>query len=137
MKAELRVASIFHPISSFLTLAFLASLAVQTFAQDNQQMLVYIGTISGKESPSEGIYVAKLDAASGKISQPTVAAKTKSCSFVALHPSGKFLYATHESEGMGAVAAFSINRETGELNELNEKSTGGKGTCFVGCDPSG
>lgn len=46
--------------------------------------LVYFGTYTGPKS--QGIYVARFDATTGKLGAPGLAAETKSPSFVAVHP---------------------------------------------------
>ena len=95
------------------------------------ETLVYFGTYTTrKDAPSEGIYVSTLDDATGELSQPRVAARLTNPSFVAIHPSGNYLYSVSEvftdAGKTGGVVAFSIN-EDGTLNKLNERSTGGPG----------
>src|SRR5689334_22355071 len=58
---------------------------------------VFVGTYT-KANGSKGIYRCELDAASGKLSAPQLAAEARSPSFLAIHPSGKFLYAVGEYE---------------------------------------
>ncbi|MFO1021912.1 MAG: lactonase family protein [Planctomycetales bacterium] len=93
----------------------------------------YIGTYNSPKS--KGIYRSELDLASGKLSEPILAVEAESPSFVALHPSQKFLYAVNESGG-GTVAAFAIDAE-GQLKFLNQKSSGGAGPCHLIVDPAG
>ncbi len=59
---------------------------------------VYVGTYtSGKgEEKSRGIYLLDLDVRSGKLSTPRLACEAIDPSFLAIHPSGKFLYAVSE-----------------------------------------
>jgi 6-phosphogluconolactonase len=66
----------------------------------------------------------------------------KNPSFLAIHPSGKYLYSVSEvndSEGKpgGAVSAFSLDRKTGELKMLNHQSSEGQGPCHVSTDKTG
>ena len=56
---------------------------------------VYFGTYTGKDG-SKGIYRSKFDDATGKLSAPELAAEMGSPSFVAIHPTNKFLYAVGE-----------------------------------------
>jgi len=102
------------------------------------ETLVYIGTYTG--GPSEGIYVSTLNEASGELSTPVLAATIENPSFVAIHPSGKTLYAASEIFGpsgkSGGVAAFSIH-DDGTLERLNQRSSGGGGACHVAVDPTG
>ena len=59
-----------------------------------QKFRVYFGTYTGAQS--KGIYHSTLDLATGQLSPPQLAAEIKSPSFVAIHPSRKFLYAVSE-----------------------------------------
>lgn len=100
---------------------------------------VYIGTYTGKNS--QGIYLIEMDPATGKLSEPVVAAETVNPSFLAIHPSKKFLYSVgeigkFEGKPVGAVSAFSIG-EDGKLTLINQQPSGGGGPCHVSLDPSG
>jgi 6-phosphogluconolactonase len=100
---------------------------------------VYIGTYTGGKS--RGIYTARFDAESGRLSAPELAAPATNPSFLALHPNGHFLYAvgemdTFEGKRAGAVSAFRI--ETGgKLSPLNSQGSGGTGPCHLSVDQSG
>ena len=63
------------------------------WAQDNieNEYWVYFGTYTGGDS--EGIYATDFNAQNGETGAIRLVAKTTQPSFVALHPSGKFLYA--------------------------------------------
>jgi 6-phosphogluconolactonase len=101
---------------------------------------MYVGTHAGKKS--EGIYVMRLNAETGKVGPATLAVKAPAASFVVIHPNGKFLYAVNEvrdpqGKKAGAVCAYAIDRKTGLLTELNHQPCGGMGPCFVGLDHEG
>ncbi len=101
---------------------------------------VYFGTYTGAKS--KGIYLAMFDPATGSLSIPVLAAETTSPSFLALHPTGRFLYAVNEISNFqgnpgGAVTAFAIEPNTGLLRQLNQASTGGGGPCHLIVDPTG
>ncbi len=49
------------------------------------ELRVYIGTYTRGES--RGIYLSRLDLATGKLQPPELAAETKNPSFLAIHPS--------------------------------------------------
>ena len=103
-------------------------------------LLVYIGTYTGAKS--KGIYRSHLNPATGQLTTPELAAETPSPSFLALHPSRRFLYAVaemHNPDGkrIGALSAFSIDPATGHLTLLNRASSGGGGSCHLAVDPSG
>lgn len=102
--------------------------------------LVYFGTYTS--GPSKGIYVSRFDTITGKLSAPELAAETKNPSFLALHPTGKFLYAVGEvndalGQRAGAVHAYSLDVRTGKLAALNQQTSGGTGPCHVSVDASG
>jgi 6-phosphogluconolactonase len=123
---------------------------LETFPEDrlltvdepkNEKLSVYIGThtAGGK---SKGIYRSDLNLADGRLSEPRLAAEAVNPTFLALHPSGRFLYAVSEvadSDGKksGGVAAFSLDSATGELTALNKQPSGGAGPCHVNVDRPG
>ena len=108
-------------------------------AETSGRFFAYVGTYTG--GASKGIYVAKFDAATGKLSAPELAAETPNPTFLAIHPSGKFLYADSEVVADGkkssALAAFAIDRTTGRLTALNSEPCGGRGVCHVAVDATG
>jgi len=95
---------------------------------------VYVGTYTGHGS--QGIYVWRFDPATGKAEEAGLAAETESPSFLAVHPSRKYLYAVNES-GKGMVTAFAIDAATGKLQKLNSVSTEGSDPCHLSVDKSG
>src|SRR5829696_5961095 len=99
---------------------------------------VFLGTYTGKDG-SKGIYRCKLDDATGKLSEPEVAAEMGSPSFVTIHPNKKFLYAVGEGGGKdgGPVVAFALDAKTGKLTKLNEDKSGGNGPCHIAISPKG
>jgi 6-phosphogluconolactonase len=104
------------------------------------RMWVFIGTYtSGK---SEGIYRATLDLTTGALSKPELAAKVENPSFLAIHPTGKFLYAAGEMSNFegkpgGAVSSFALDGTTGALKLLNQQSSRGAGPCYLVVDRAG
>ena len=104
------------------------------------QTLVYIGTYTGAKS--QGIYLARLDSATGVLSRQELAAETINPSFLAVHPNRRFLYAVNEvSNPVGksgpAVVAFGIAAATGKLSLLNAQPTGGAAPCHLVVDQAG
>lgn len=102
---------------------------------------VFIGTSTGKNSGSKGIYLADFDADTGKLSEPKLAAEYQNPGFLALHPSKPVLYACGSPkqpfpDASGSVAAFAIDESHG-LKFLGESSTGGKGACHLAVDSTG
>lgn len=120
-------------------LAALAAAPVSAVAAP-KEALVYFGTYTRKNS--KGVYVARMDLASGKLGEPQLAGEVANPSFVALHPNGRFLYAVSEMGGSdtkpsGAVTAFSIDRSSGKLANLNKVSSKGDGPCHLNVDKTG
>lgn len=107
-------------------------------AKTSNQYLVYFGTYTRKTS--KGIYCAKLDATTGKVSEPELAGEMSNPSFVAIHPNLKNLYAVTEmgarGEG-GTITSFSIDRASGKLTKINQVSSKGNGPCHLNVDRTG
>jgi len=111
----------------------LALLSTQTLAAQNND--VYFGTYT-KKSPSEGIYHARFEAKTGKLSTPELAAKILNPSFIVIHPNGKYLYSVNGGSS-GKVNAFAIDQKSKKLKLLNQSSSGGKGPCHVSLTKNG
>lgn len=98
--------------------------------------LVYIGGYTaGSNGRGEGITVFGQDAQTGALEPLGLAAATPGPSFLAWHPSGRYLYAVDESND-GGVAAFAVE-PSGLLRLLNRESSGGATPCYVTVHPSG
>ncbi len=110
------------------------------FAASAAETLVYIGTYTGQGS--KGIYLSKLDTDTGKLSAPTLVSETPNPTFLAVHPSGKYLYAANEVADFqgkpgGGVSSYKINGSSGALELINSQSTSGGGNCHVSTDKTG
>jgi 6-phosphogluconolactonase len=99
--------------------------------------LVYIGTYT--RAQSKGIYVSRLDMATGTLTSPELAIATANPSFLVLHPNHRFLYAVGETSGPsnGVVNAFGIDSKTGALTLLNQQTSAGRGPCHLAVDKTG
>src|SRR5882762_214887 len=128
------------------TLLFLALLALTTPVVWGQKThakgsyLVYVGTYTGPTS--KGIYAFRFDPSSGMSGSIELVSETTNPSFLAVTPSGQFLYAANEisdyqGEKSGGVSAFAVDRKTGKLTFLNEVSSRGAGPCHVALDKTG
>ena len=89
--------------------------APKTDASKAKSYRVYVGTYTGGES--KGIYLLELDPASGALTSRGLAAEAVNPSFLAIHPSRRFLYAVGEVDDFGGkkaggVAAFAVDRPT-------------------------
>ena len=114
--------------------ALLAALLPLAAAPVPTNYLVYAGTYTGKGS--DGIYAWRFDAASGRLTRIGLVAATANPSFLALHPSGKFLYAVNETN-KGTVTSFSVDAATAKLTRLNQVPSGGADPCHLAVDASG
>jgi 6-phosphogluconolactonase len=104
------------------------------------EYFVYFGTYT--KAKSKGIYRARLDVATGKLSAAELAAECKDPAFLAVHPTEKFLYAIDESTDPArtpnrGVSAYAIEARTGALTLLNEQSAAGAGPCHLAVDHRG
>lgn len=105
------------------------------------EMLVYFGTYTNGPK-SKGIYVSRLNPATGALSAPQLAAEASSPSFLAVHPNGQYIYSvnelnTFEGKPTGGVSAFAIDRSTGLLKLLNQQPSVGAGPAHLVVDREG
>jgi 6-phosphogluconolactonase len=124
-----------------LTLAAAVALPpVALLAAEAPPVTVYVGTYT--DGTSRGIYRFSLDLGTGRTSEPMLAGEAKNPSFLALHPSGRFLYAVsevgdHGGAATGAVLAFAIDPKTHDLTPLNAQPSAGAAPCHLAIDSSG
>lgn len=85
---------------------------------------VWLGTSRGRPASgvvSEGIYACTLDAKTGRLGKPRLAAKIDAPGFLALHPRGDRLYAVGRRERRGVVATYAIRRAEGAPPKLEPR----------------
>ncbi len=105
-----------------------------------EQLLVFIGTYT--RGKSEGIYILRMDLATGELTRTGVVSGVVNPSFIAVHPNRRFLYAVNEvgnfaGKNSGSVSAFAIQPETGHLTLLNRQPSGGGSPCHLVVDATG
>jgi 6-phosphogluconolactonase len=117
-------------------------------AENSTKYRVYFGTYT-RGGQSQGIYRSDFDATTGQLSPPKLAVATTDPSFLAIHPSRKFVFAVGESGAprekrekgapppAGIVSAFAVDPTTGDLTLLNEQSSGTAGPCYITVDKAG
>src|SRR5262245_20668938 len=114
-------------------------------AQSGGPIYAYIGTYTNPPNAGRnglGIHIYRMDPATGNLTLLKAVADV-SPSSLAMHPSGKYLYATNEISNFsgpgtsGSVTAYAVDRATGNLTKLNAVTCGGQGPAYVGVDPSG
>lgn len=108
----------------------------------NGPVFAYLGTYTGggEHQSGEGIYRFALDPRAGELSNRQLAARTPSPSWLALHPSRRYLYAVNEVEpfaGGGSVSAFAVDRASGDLRPLNTVASGGACPAHISLDATG
>ncbi len=94
-----------------------------------ERMWFYVG--------GDGIYVYRLDLASGELTPVSSVTDVEGSSYQAVHPSNQYLYSVATVAGGGAVQAYAIDRATGGLTPLNHQSSRGDGPCHVSVDATG
>ncbi|MEA2710092.1 MAG: 6-phosphogluconolactonase [Phycisphaerales bacterium] len=112
-----------------IALAFWSCIMTSTRTTVAATISVYLASPSKDQG---GIFLAHLDTDTGKLSAPTRLVDSKT-SFLALHPSKKFLFGVGEDE----VRGFAVEPQSLKLTPLNEQSSGGRGPCYVTIDPAG
>lgn len=130
----------FHRIAVFmLSLVMAAVLDQRVSAAEN--FWVYVGTYT-QGSDSLGIYQLQMEGDTGKLSYVNTTVDVVNPSFLAIHPSKKYLYAVNEignyqGKKTGAISSFSINARTGHLKFLNQQSSKGAAPCHLVVDATG
>lgn len=100
--------------------------------------LAYVGTYT--RDGSKGIYAFNYNTETGELALIGTT-ESDNPSFLAIHPSGKYLYAINEiseinGEKAGGISAFAI-ADSGELTALNQQSVKGPGPCHLCIDATG
>src|SRR5436190_5099851 len=104
------------------------------------ELLLYVGTYTtGK---SEGIYRYRFDLASGQLRPAGTTMKVVNPSFLTLSPNRRYLYAVNEvgdfgGRKSGAITAFAVDQQSGELQLLNQQPSLGADPCYVEVDKTG
>ncbi len=113
------------PCLTLLTAMLMSSLAPASTCY------VYIGSYT--KAPEEGISCLKFDEATGHVENLGFVAAAPNPTFLTVDAAGEFLYAIHE-RNPGSIAAYKIDRSTGQLTFLNSEGTQGNGPCHVCVD---
>jgi 6-phosphogluconolactonase len=103
--------------------------------------LVYFGSYTAG-STSKGIYVSRFTRATGALSPPVLAAETWNPTYLAVHPSRRYLYAVnevtqYEGAASGAVSAFAIEPGSGTLAPINSQPSRGTAPAHITIDGQG
>lgn len=122
--------------------------AGRMLGQAPQTALAYVGTYNSPKGPEgskgngTGICLFEVDLQSGSLKQREIIASGSNPSWLAFHPSGRFLFAANEVdeyEGTrsGSVSSFAVDRATGHLTQINTTSSRGAGPAHLSVHPSG
>ncbi len=113
-------------------------------AASTRKIFAYAGTYTSAADGSahgEGIYLFEMDARTGELVNRKLAAKTPNPSWIAMHPSKKFLYTINEvadfAGGTGSVSAFAVDAASGDLTLLNTVSSAGAAPAHMSLDATG
>ncbi len=103
--------------------------------------LMYVGTYTD-DHRSAGIYMVRMEPATGVLHLVGAAASTANPSFLVPARGGRFVYAVNETEQFegkptGAVSAFRSDGAAGALSFVDQKPSSGGAPCYVTTDRTG
>jgi 6-phosphogluconolactonase len=106
---------------------------VLTFAQKAPAKTfdLLIGTYT--KGKSQGIYVYRFYAESGKLAYLSMASGVSNPSYLCVSDNNKFVYAVNENTA-GEASAFKFTPKTGQLDFINKQSTLGADPCYISVD---
>lgn len=138
-KIAVRIWHICVPLPMKNLILPLLLLSTLTMFAQNEKEILYVGTFSIRDS--KGIYVYELNRAKGSVTLIQTITDLPSPSFLAIHPSGNYLYSVNRGavngEPSGSASAFRIDRKTGKLTFINHVSSFGKEPCHITVDKTG
>jgi 6-phosphogluconolactonase len=107
---------------------------------DSTDRLVLVGSYAAADQP--GIHAFRFDDATGALAPRGSYAGIANPSFLAVHPSGRWLYAASEMSqswngAPGALWALRLERDPWELQPINQRPSGGDAPCHLQLDTSG
>jgi 6-phosphogluconolactonase len=97
---------------------------------------ILFGTGQIVQGRGRGIHICRFDTVSGALEPYGLAEGVRNPSYLAIHPSRRYLYAVNEMkefEGLksGAISAFALDPESGQLSFINQKPTHGTDPCHL------
>src|SRR6478735_8632236 len=116
-----------------------ASVILFTSMLHAEDPLVFISAFASGDKA--GIHAFRFDATSGTLTPLQRTVDLQNPFFLAISPDHHFLYAINAKEFGDAenefVAAYAIEGRTGALRRLNEQSSRGTASCYLGVPASG
>ncbi len=109
-------------------------------AANQTTAMVYVGTYA--DAGSESIFLYRLNPETGELTRVNGYKGGANPSFLTLNEQRTHLFAVNETgdyEGQqsGAVSAFSINQQTGDLTKLNQVASKGGAPCYISLGDGG
>jgi len=110
-------------------------------ARGARPRFAYVGRYTRGAPDDGGITVFAVEPDSGALA-PVQTVASDNPSFLALHPSGRFLYAVNETDDFGgretgSVEAYAVDPAAGDLTLLNRQDSGGAAPAHLAVAPSG
>lgn len=132
--------------------AAVAMMPRRMWSESAAKLRAYVGTYTSAVdggANGEGIYLFDANAETGELTNRRLVAQTPNPSWIAVHPSKRFLYAINEVSNYkgqrgaqsgsmtGSVSAFVIEAGSGKLQALNAVSSQGAGPAHMSLDTAG
>lgn len=117
-----------------MLILYLYILGGYAVTQSNQPLYLYIGSYA--EAEDAGVYVYEFDEAVGSMKRIQEVSGLRNPTFLNVHPQADKLYAITEAvneagKKVGAAVAFSIDKATGKLAELNREVNVDNTLCHI------
>lgn len=106
----------------------------------DKDVYLYVGSYA--EAEEYGLHVFVYDEKNLQIKEIQQLSGHRNPSFLAIHPSGDFLYSVNEIADFngvseGSVTSFAIDRDSGELEYINQQSSKGAHPCHISVPDNG
>ncbi|MEP6746284.1 MAG: lactonase family protein [Bacteroidota bacterium] len=103
----------------------------------NAATYLFVGTYTD-QIPAKGIYVYKMNPASGTLTEVGTGEDVTNPSFLTIAPNGQYLYACTDTRMVvpGSISSFEIDSSTGHINFINKQSSDGANPVYLTVDKS-
>lgn len=123
-----------------ITIGIITLHFTQSAMAQSAKEILYVGTYS--QNDSKGIYVLDFDRSDLSATILQTVHDKQNPTFLALHPSKKYLYAAYREgknpeDPNGTIASYAIDENTGHLSLINQASSAGASPCHISVDPTG
>ncbi len=110
------------------------------YGSERQSMIFYVGTYTSADS--QGIEAYRLQPEAGKLQFVKIFPGIRNASFLRFSANGRFLYAVNElsewhQRPSGAVSAFAVDPQNGDLHLINQVSSQGRAPCYLTVSANG